>query len=157
MKYSFDSSAFINGWRKQFPPDIVPPLWNNLAELIKEGRLRAAEEVWEELGRKDDELAEWASQQPGLFVTIDEAIQVPLGKLVRKYPRLLDTRRNRSGADPWVIALAALNGWTVVTDEGPSGKLERPHIPDVCKDMSVPCINLLSVIRQEGWVFGGPA
>jgi hypothetical protein len=42
----------------------------------------------------------------------------------------------------------------IVTDEKPTGSLDRPNIPDVCSAMGMNCIGLLDVIRAEKWVIG---
>jgi hypothetical protein len=42
----------------------------------------------------------------------------------------------------------------IVTDEKPTGSLDRPNIPDVCAAMGMNCIGLLEVIRVEKWVIG---
>ncbi|MPZ92554.1 MAG: DUF4411 family protein [Actinobacteria bacterium] len=136
-----------------YPPDILPSLWNQyLPDLILSGHLRATDEVRIELERQDDEILEWAQEQSGLFVTIDEEIQQEVTDILAGYPKLIDPMAGRSGADPFIIALARLNGCTVVTEERPRSMI-NPRIPDVCSALDVHCINLLAVIRFEGWVF----
>jgi len=95
----------------------------------------------------------WAKRRRGMFIEIDDAIQPVVSDILERYERLVDTRRSRSGADPFVIALAKANDGTVVTEEPRTGKLDKPNIPDVCKALGVRCINFLGLIRQEGWVF----
>jgi hypothetical protein len=63
----------------------------------------------------------------------------------------VDTRTDRSGGDPWVIALAEVDGCTVVTHEVATGRRSRPNIPDVCADRKIPVIGVLDLIRNEGW------
>jgi hypothetical protein len=70
-----------------------------------------------------------------------------------KYPRLVDTRRGRMGADPFVIAVAKLNNCTVVTNEALTNNIKKPNIPDVCAALNVRCLNILQMIQAEGWVF----
>jgi hypothetical protein len=67
------------------------------------------------------------------------------------YPRLVDTSKGRSGADPFVIALAAAANpiMTVVTEEHPG----KTKIPDVCKKEGIKFCNLADLIEQEGWKF----
>jgi hypothetical protein len=55
-------------------------------------------------------------------------------EILRDHKKLVDTRKNRSGADPFVIALAKVEGCNVITGEKPTNRLERPHIPDVCRE-----------------------
>ena len=89
--------------------DVVPALWDSLDELIESGELRASEEVLHEVERKDDELQLWLAGRPSLCVPIDNEIQPIVSGILATHPKLLDTRRNRSGADPFVIALAKQN------------------------------------------------
>jgi hypothetical protein len=32
-------------------------------------------------------------------------------------------------------------------------KVEELNIPDVCRDLGIPCINLLGLMRREKWTF----
>lgn len=153
MKYSTDTSAILDGWRRNYPPDVFPAWWERVEEAIADGRLRATEEVLVELERKDDEVYAWAKKHAGLFVAIDEAIQEAVTRILDQHEKLLDTRANRSSADPFVIALAQVNGCAVVTGEQATGSLTRPHIPDVCTALNVPVMTVLDVARAEGWRF----
>lgn len=154
MKYSIDTSALLDGWRRHYSPDVFPGVWEGLDELIENGSLRATEEVLTELERKDDDVYAWARQRPDLFVAIDDRIQIAVGDILSTHERLLDTRANRSAADPFVIALARIEQCTVVTGERATGSANRPHIPDVCRDLGIPAIPLLQLLRAEGWRFG---
>lgn len=153
MKYSTDTSAILDGWRRYYPPDIFPAWWDRLHEAIADGRLRATEEVLIELERKDDEVHAWAKRHSDLFVAIDEPIQNAVSNILLNHEKLLDTRSNRSSADPFVIALAQINGCTVVTGERATGSIDRPNIPDVCVALGIPVMTMLGVARAEGWRF----
>ena len=153
MGYSIDTSALIEGYIRDFPPDVFPPVWKKLDELIDDGFLRATEEVLYELEKKDDKVYEWACHHGHMFVPIDGRIQEAVKFILRDYTRLIDTRKNRSGADPFVIALALVEGLSVVTAENLSGSLERPKIPDVCRALSIRCLNMLELFREQGWRF----
>ncbi len=153
MRYSIDTSALLEAWRRHYPRDVMPALWEGLDRLIQSGDLRATEEVLHELERKDDDVYEWAKRRPMCFVEIDAAIQPVVQAILRDHNRLLDTRKSRSGADPFVIALAQVNRATVVTDERLTGSSARPNIPDVCAALGIRCINVLGLIREQGWVF----
>jgi len=136
VDYSIDTSALLDGWLRYYPPDTFGSLWDRLDELIASGSLRATEEVRFELEKKDDDVLAWASEREDLFVELDEQIQWVVSGLLDEFPKLLDTRANRSAADPFVIALATLNECAVVTGE---------HATE--------CINLLTLFRREGWRF----
>ncbi len=151
MKYSFDTSAIVNTWRRYYPPDIFPTLWQNLHDLIDSGAAVATQAALWELEQKDDEIYEWAKLHSGMFVPIDEMIQSHVRDVMSQFPRLVDNRSNRSGADPFVIALARLHDLTVVTYEERTSSARRPKIPDVCDEMNLKCINIVQLIRDQGW------
>ena len=153
IRYSIDTSSILDGWRRYYPIDVFPTLWNNLEELIRKGDMKASVEVRYELAKKDDAVHAWLKEHDGFYVPIDNRIQREVSGILKQYPRLIDTRRGRSGADPFVIALAKINECAVVTGELASGRLDRPKIPDVCDAVGVECLNLLKLIRREGWVF----
>ncbi|HZP58429.1 MAG TPA: DUF4411 family protein [Dehalococcoidia bacterium] len=149
--YSGDSSMLINAWRKHYPPDIFPTVWGRIDGLVQNAVLIASDEVRVEIERKDDELYQWARERPALFVPIDDEVQPIVRDIMRDYPRLVDTRTNRSAADPFVIALAVQRACAVVTDEMPTGNTAKPNIPDVCTALGVRCVRLVDVIREQGW------
>lgn len=150
--YSIDTSALIHGWVRAYPPAIpmFEPVWERLSDLIDEGRLRASVEVLNEVNKKDDGLAEWCDAHPDLFIEIDDHMQEKVAALLGKHPRLVDTRKGRSGADPFVIALAQMHNpfLTVVTEEK-GGTVDKPHIPYVCQEDDIRCISLLGLITEQ--------
>jgi hypothetical protein len=154
MKYSLDTSALLDGWRRHYAPDVFPGVWQRLDELIHDGHLRASEEVFQEVRKKDDEVTKWVKERRKvLFVEADDELQTALRRIMRDYPKLVDTRAGRSAADPFVIALAQITECAVVTGERPTHSPNRPNIPDVCRAISVECISLLELLRREGWTF----
>jgi hypothetical protein len=97
-----------------------------------------------------NELHRWAKKRKKqLFVPIDN-LQALVREILREHPRLVDSRKNKSGADPFVIALAQQRAATAVTEEGAGGV----RIPDVCRALSIPCLTVLGLVRQEHWRFG---
>jgi peptidoglycan/xylan/chitin deacetylase (PgdA/CDA1 family) len=135
------------------PRDVVPGYWTELDKLIVSGDLRATEEVREEIAKKHDEILEWAKQRPTLFVPIDEEIQELVREILTEHRQIIDSRRGRSGADPWVIALAMMNSCAVITMEDRSYSDSRPRIPDVCEAYGIKWLSVVDLIRIEGWQF----
>jgi len=86
-----------------------------------------------------------------MVVPIDMDIQRHVTEIMAKYTRLVDTKKNRSGCDPWVIALARTRGPTVVTGEKASGSLLKSKIPDVCRDLQIPCLEIVDFFREQKW------
>lgn len=54
--FSVDTSFFINGWNKLYPPRVAifARIWDRVQELIKSGNVLVCDAVWEELKQKDD-------------------------------------------------------------------------------------------------------
>jgi len=154
LKYSIDTSAILEAWRRRYPPDVFPAVWQRLEQMIERGDLGASEEVLLELEKRDDEVHVWAKERKAkLFVPIDEEQQGHVSVILQKHERLVDTRTNRSAADPFVIAVAIAQGCAVVTAEAATRKPEKPNIPDVCLAMGVRSINLIEFFREQGWRF----
>lgn len=153
--YCIDTSALIHGWRRDYPPDVFKSLWEQLDQLIRQCKLFSSIEVLLELERGGDDIYNWAKKRKHIFLEADEEVQKVLAAIVDKFP-LFVPQDSSDGiwADPYVIAIAASNKWTVVTGEkavGPGAK--RLKIPNVCQAIGVECIDFLKLIRKEGWRF----
>lgn len=142
-----DTSGWLDGWRRNYPPDVFQSLWAKIEALVDEGEIIASEEVYVELAKKDDELHEWIQGRKLMLIPPEEQIQEKVAELLGKYPRLVDTLKGRSQADPFVIATAIHRGAVVVTGES-MGTAEKPRIPFVCQSEGVRCISFLEMIRE---------
>jgi hypothetical protein len=152
MDYSLDTSALLDGWVRYYPRDVFPKFWTGIEGLIAHGKMAAIDEVLRELEKKDDDVHGWAKRQSGLFVPVDAEIQGAVKTVVGRFPALVDTKRSRSTADPFVIALALVNKCAVVTGERPNGVgSKKPRIPDVCHGLKVKCLTMVEVFREQGW------
>lgn len=153
--YSIDTSCLVHGWRRAYPPKRFPGLWAQIDTLIDDGRLIGSIEVYNELEKKDDDIFAWAKERKGaLFREIDDDVQGAVVHIMATYPKLVDTGKGKSGADPFVIAqaLACNPALTVITQEQ-GGSEGKPRIPFVCQAEGVPCIDLLTLIDAEDWSF----
>ena len=148
MPYSVDTSGWLDGWQRHYPSDVFPSLWTKLDGLISSGEIVSSEEVYLELKRKADDLHDWMQARKHMLVPLDETIQLQAVALLKELPRLVDTLRGRSKADPFVIATALARGAVAVTREPLTGRLDKPRIPDVCQVKSIRCITFLQMIRE---------
>jgi hypothetical protein len=151
VNYSFDTSALIEAWNRHYPPDVFDAVWAHLDKLIDHKKLQAIDEVRRELEDQGDELWTWAKARKKMFVPLDSSVQRRAARILRDFPALAKPGHTRRDADPFVIALAAENGLTVVTYE--QSKPTKPRIPDVCRSLEISCFSLVEVFRQEGWTF----
>lgn len=151
--YSFDTSSILNGRRDLLPPAVFSTLWANTETMVEAGSVRAVDIVRDELGKRDDDACAWAKQQDGLFVPLEIDIQQATSRVLRSHQKLMGKGGGRNAADPFVIGLAIARSGVVVTEETLSGRLDKPRIPDVCKALNVPCLNLVGFVTQQGWRF----
>ncbi len=156
--YSFDTSVFMDWQARYYPPDIFVSLVARIEELIAGGQCSAVELVKEEIDAVGTpELRAWAKKHPALFVTLDPLVQVEAATIESKYPDLMDPKSLHQSADAYVVALAKVRGGIVVSQETSAAEkksAKRTHyIPDVCRDLGIPCINLLGLMRRERWTF----
>jgi predicted nucleic acid-binding protein len=152
MAYCFDTSVLVECWSRSYPPDVFPGLWLELDELVTRQEVLCPDEVRVELARQEDELFKWIDARPHMFVPLDDAIQRATSEALARHPLLMKATKNRNGADPFVIATARVKGLTVVTEEK-GGTTNKPKIPSVCQAVGVPCVNVLSFLRDQGWSF----
>jgi hypothetical protein len=128
-------------------------VWEGFDILIREGRFKASIEVYTELQKKDDELFAWCKERKeAMFIEIDNDTQAAVAQIMRDHPKLVDTTKGRSGADPFVIALAvtADPAMTVVTEES----LGKSRIPDVCNAQKILWCGVADLIEKEDWRSG---
>ena len=144
--YCLDTNALIEPWRRRYPIDVFPGFWDRLEEWAREGKAICPDEVLEELQKVDDELLEWAKQRSDMFLPPESDVQNAVKRILERFPRLVDTKRGRDRADPWVIGLACVKDAIVVTEEPLSGG-KSPRIPDVCEALGIRYIRVLDLIR----------
>ena len=151
MPYSLDTSGILDAWVRHYPQDVFPAIWSQMDIAAKNGEIFVIEEVLRELEKKEDGIHKWAKLRGTIIVPIDSEIQKYVVEIMSKYSRLVDSKKNRSIGDPWVIALAQARGLTVVTGEKATGNMARPKIPDVCRDLGLSCIEIVDFFRKQGW------
>jgi hypothetical protein len=123
--------------------------------LVEAGRLISPIEVFIEIKKRSDDLHDWLkNRKDGMFRELDDEVQIEVANVLQRFPRLVGDKKLRTSADPFVIAHARITGYQLVTEEKPTGSLNRPNIPDVCAQLSVSTIGILQVIQREKWVVG---
>jgi Domain of unknown function (DUF4411) len=156
--YSIDTNIYLDWWVRRYPEDLFPTYRVNVEGLITAGKWNAVERVLDEINHVGTgPLKVWAKVQPGQFIKHDRALILEAKSIITSYPGLIDPYASHDEADRYVIALAKIKGWTVVTHETPArskkNALRTHFIPDVCWAVGVPCIDLLELMRREKWSF----
>ena len=155
--YTIDTNVLMDWQARYFPTDIFASLVDRVDLLIEQGRWLAPEMVEEELlAVGTAELTAWAKVRPQMFVPLADVLAEALA-IQARFPGLKDPKAEFEEADAYVIALARLRDGIVVTQETSAAEKNRPRrthfIPDVCRELGLPCFNLLGLMRREGWKF----
>lgn len=149
--YCIDASSLISAWYERYKPNRFPKLWDQLDQLIGEGRLVSSLLVQAECAKRSPELAEWLGNRAHMFLPPDAAIQERMRHITNTYSGLIMAGKEKFAADPFVIATAEVHGFTIITEERGVESLRK--IPGVCRDMGLPCINLVALFDAEDWTF----
>lgn len=158
--YIIDTSSLVE-LNKHNPMDVYQSVWQRIEQLIKNGRLLAPKEVFDEISRIDDQLNTWSKTQQKLFVEPTPKQITLVKEILQKYPSLINIDQ-QYGADPWVIAMTIEFATSpqktlmtikriVVTEEKIRGN--RVRIPFVCKDYNIESLDIIGMFREEGWKF----
>ena len=153
--YSVDSSAFMDWQARFYPVDVFASILARVDTLIAAKRFLAPALVKEEIGIVGTgELIAWATANAAIFVPTGQLL-LEAQAIQNRFPGLRDPKAEFEEADAYVIALAKLRDGIVITQETPAAEKRNPKrshfIPDVCREMGVPCFNLLGLMRRENW------
>lgn len=154
--YSCDTSSLVEASDVLYPMENFPSLWDKIEELIRNNRLKMSQPVFEEaMGNYD--LEDWCDTkglQSFLELKVDVSVQNYVRTILKDYSGMINARKNKSGANPWVVALAMQYlGVVVVTEEKSTSDRLHPRIPDVCKFSGIECVTIAGLVRREKWRF----
>jgi hypothetical protein len=107
----------LTALRRIYPADVFPTAWKKIDQLIQNSIICSCEEVYFEITSQDDDLSNWAKANRHIFLPIDMQIQSKVTQILSSHPTLLDLKKNKSGADPFLIAVAVIYECSVVTEE----------------------------------------
>jgi len=164
--YIFDSSSFITPYRFYYATDIAPSFWDQLERLIADGTVCTIDKVKEEITRIDDELSRWfrgnfprsvrytrKTNTDNLFLFGDDELdayhEVIKWAESSGYKRVaIETFKDSSKADAFLIAFCKAHDLTLVTEEVFSSKKNRIPIPNACNFLGVKYLRLFDFMRQ---------
>ena len=158
QKYCLDANVLIQAWQKYYSPKICPNYWDILNHLGQNNKIFLPQMVYEEITRTDDDLAKWLKSSSIPEIKIDEQVANCLKSIYAANPshiQLVDNTKQRSLADPWVIAHAMKESAVIVTKEEKVTALNstKVKIPNVCENMGIRYINDFEFIQEMGLRF----
>lgn len=162
MIYLLDANTLIDAKRDYYPIDRVPEFWEWLVFQGQEGSIKIPIEVYEEFSDskdkegKKDTLASWAEQKQVKDVLLldEEADQDLVARITYGgyIANPTDDALKKIGRDPFLLSYALKDpeDRCVVTTETskPSRQGANRHIPDVCVDFGLRCINNFQMIKE---------
>lgn len=156
--YILDSNIFIQAHRSYYPFDVVPSFWKKLEELSHKGVISSIDKVKMEICDRayPDELANWcADRLPNNFFKDSSISLDSYSELVHWTENSYFNQRAKDEflttdlADPWLIAVARTNNYTVVTHETSNpNRVSRIKIPEPCIHFGVRYIDGIQMFRD---------
>lgn len=152
-KYCLDANVLIEAWNKYYSPKFFSSYWDYLNQFGKQGRIFIPQAVFDEIAKSDDELLKWLKASSIVAQPITETVTKCLKDIFDADPvhiQLVDNIKQRSLADPWVVAHAIHEKACVVTKEtkNTTTNSSRIRIPNVCDNMKVRWINDFQFIEE---------
>jgi hypothetical protein len=149
--YVVDTSAWVDIPDRPDADDV----WALVYALVKAGQIIVSRRVAGELRRQPFYWTHLKPQEPAISAgdrdDIDYLLHV--GRITHKYPAMSHARGTKTPADPWVVALADMERYTVVCNE--SRKRRNRKIPGVCDQRGIRCLTLdefIAEVRAEGLI-----
>lgn len=155
MLYLLDANVLIDAARGFFQLQRVPQFWDWLLAEAEAGRIAVPHEIWEEFKDGEDDLGRWARSDPVKqhLLLAEEADPVLVNFVVQNgyADDLTDAELIELGRDPFLISYAfsdSASRMVVSTEISKPGKQRgRRHIPNVCRDLDIECINTIDLIN----------
>jgi hypothetical protein len=143
-----------------FTDDERKTIWANLWKLVSNNQVYTVSQIRGdsgELKRRHTGDLSWLQRFPFWPTDVGDNLDLDnrVSHILGRFPTLINNNisHTHDPADPWLIAVAWANGYTIVTSE--LGKWERKkelnkdHIPDVCHAMDIKCIHFNKFIADE--------
>lgn len=151
--FCLDTNVLIQAWQNYYSPSFFPDYWNVLNQLGINGTIFIPQAVFDEIEKTDDDLLKWLKSSDIPVKEVDGDVTQCLQAIYskdEKHKYLVDNTKQRSLADPWVIAHAIKEEAIVVTKEEKVTALNsnRIKIPNVCDNMGIRWINDFQLIKE---------
>lgn len=157
-KYTIDTSsllAMMNAGEK-YSKEVFKKLWNDFQKLCDSEKLISHIEVYKEIHNGGIvEQIKWIKANKHVFkqynLPEEENAIRQIGAKGGHFVSFLQQEKAKSvHADPWLVAQAKVENLTVINEEAINSPKKIPH---VCTAMGVKSINILGLIKEEGWCY----
>ncbi len=156
MLYLLDANTLITAKNDYYQMERVPEFWNWLLHHAGQGSVKMPPEIFNEIRKGSDELSDWVKQhhvESALLLSEEVNTSFLQQVLDAGYaPDLTDVDLEKIGMDPFLIAYALTDtkNRMVVSGEISSPKKQRANrrVPDVCKNLGVPCKNIFKLVTD---------
>jgi hypothetical protein len=156
-----DSNFFIQAHRAYYPLDVILSFWVKIKQLADDGIIKSIDKVKNEIYSKashEDELKVWCKNNlpKDFFLDTSSSINdytdiVVWANSMSSFYQLSAIEEFLSAdlADPWLVAHAKANDYTIVTyEKSEPNRKSRIKIPEVCNQFGVRYINTVELIRE---------
>lgn len=163
MLYLLDANALISAHQTWYGLNRVPEFWTWLHHHGDVNALKMPQETYGEVEGGTDALAAWikdAAIKKALLLNETDYLANVQGVLAKYGTGLSEADLITIGMDPFLIAAAlGHSDRCIVSAEvsRPSRTGPRRHVPDVCSDLGVSCINPVQFIAALDFTTGWSA
>lgn len=159
--YIVDSNFFIQAHRAYYPIDVIQSFWTKVKQLAEEGKIKSIDKVKTEIysnASHEDELKGWCEDNLPNDFFLDTSSSVSDYTDIVVWANSMSNFYKRSAiqeflatdlADPWLVAHAKANNYTIVTyEKSEPNRKSRIKIPEVCNQFGVRYINTVDLLRE---------
>jgi hypothetical protein len=130
-------------------------IWSQLLLCVEVKMVKTVRQVYDELERRFANVhARLKPYRDQLLVPDADmytaAVKAEIVAINADHPKLYNPLGGGNPADPWLIGVAKVGGYTVVTDEATAGKGYQSKIPHICGKRGAGCINRLALFEALG-------
>jgi hypothetical protein len=162
--FIIDSNILIEPYKTYYSFEFAPEFWSFIEQNILIKKIMLLDIVFDEIAAGTDELSIWIKNMNGLE-TIDHKNYIAQYADILNFIQIsgfykieaLHTWSMPTVADPFLIAAAIANQYTVITGERPNNGLNKTNpssrvkIPDICSQFNVKWKDLFYMLRQLGF------
>lgn len=165
-KFIIDSNFLIQAHRSIYPLDVVLSFWNKVNELSTSNVIVSIDKVKTEIydnSSHEDELKVWCQDNLPTDFFIDTSSVLSNYISIVNWVNSMSHHYNQRAiaeflstdlADPWLVAFAMSNNWTIVTYEtSEPNRKSRVKIPEVCRQFGVRWIDTIQMMRELNQTF----